>query len=281
MARAPSIDLHVHSTYSDGLLTPDELARRAVRHNITAIAITDHDTMAGSGEKEEACRRHGLAFVPGVELSCERDGREVHILSLFADPKSPLVARIDDLSLSRRERMELMLERLLRLGLRVDMAELPVADDGVYGRPHLARALIAKGFVKTVNEAFAKYLYDDGPVHIAKRRLTVSGGVELAHALGGIAILAHPGVSGWAGDLDSFAAEGIDGVEVYHPKHGGETIAKLLRYCRERGLLPSGGSDFHGPADGAEVGSARVPVDLLAPLTDRAAERKGQGHGIL
>ncbi len=281
MARTASIDLHVHSTFSDGLLSPDELARRAVLHNVTALAITDHDSMAGSADKEEACRRHGLTYVPGVELSCEQDGREVHILSLFADPKSPSLPRIDDLSLSRRERMEEMLERLLRLGFRVDMADLPVAEDGVYGRPHLARALIAKGIVKSVNEAFAKYLYDNGPVHIAKRRLTVAGGVDMAHALGGVAILAHPGVSGWAGELDSFASEGIDGVEVYHPKHGGELIAKLLRFCRERGLLPSGGSDFHGPGDGAEVGSARVPVDLLAPLAELAAERKGQGHGIL
>ncbi len=279
MARAPSIDLHVHSNFSDGLLTPDELARRAVLHNVTVLAITDHDTLAGSADKAAACRRHGLVAVTGVELSCEREGKEVHILSLFADPDSPAVARIGGLSLSRRDRMALMLERLSKLGIAIAMAELPVADDGVYGRPHLARAMVAKGVVKSVNEAFARYLYDAGPVHIDKERLSVAEGVRLAHDLGGVAVLAHPGVSGWVGSLEFFAAEGMDGVEVYHPKHGGETIAKLLRSCREFGLLASGGSDFHGPGDGSEVGSARVPVDLLEPLAAMARERKR--HGIL
>lgn len=274
MARNTSIDLHVHSLFSDGRLPPAELAELAVRHNVTALAITDHDTMSGSGEKLEACLRHGIECVIGVELSCELNGSEAHILSLFADPDSPAVSRIGELSHSRYSRMEGMLERLEKMGIRIAMDDLPVAADGVYGRPHLARAMVEKGMVKNIGEAFARYLYDSGPVHIDKHRLTAQEGIALAREMGGVSVLAHPGVSGWLGSLDAFVEMGLDGVEVYHPKHGGETIAKLLRYCRERNLLVSGGSDFHGPGDGPDIGAARVPVDLLEPLRRLASERK-------
>lgn len=274
MGRNTSIDLHVHSTFSDGRLRPAELAELAVRHNVTALAITDHDTMAGSGEKAEACLRHGIECVIGVEMSCERDGNEAHILSLFADPDSPAIPRIDELSISRFSRMEAMLGRLEKMGIRIAMDELPVAADGVYGRPHLARAMVEKRIVKSVGEAFARYLYDSGPVHIDKLRLSAREGISLAKEMGGVSILAHPGVSGWLGDLDAFVEMGLDGIEVYHPKHGGETIAKLLRYCRDHDLLVSGGSDFHSPGDGPDIGAARVPEDLLEPLRRLASERK-------
>lgn len=276
MPKNVSIDLHVHSSFSDGRLTPEELAQRAQRNNVAALAITDHDTIAGGEEKMAACARYGIECVAGVELSCELDGKEAHILSLYAAPDADAIAAIQSLSLSRCDRMAAMLEKLDGLGIHFSMSDLPVASEGVYGRPHLARAMVAKGVVKSVNEAFARYLYDSGPIHIAKTRLTAKEGIELAKAMGGVSILAHPGVSGWLGNLDEFAALGLDGVEVYHPKHGGETIAKLLRYCRERKLLVSGGSDFHSPGDGPDVGSANVPTDLLEPLAELAAKRKGR-----
>lgn len=274
MARTPSIDLHVHSNFSDGKLTPDEVAALAVKHNVVALAITDHDTLTGWEEKDRACRAHGIECVCGVELSCELEGRETHILSLFADPESPAVARMNNLGESRFARMERMLERLAKMGIHVGMDDLPVAADGVYGRPHLARALVAKGIVKNVSEAFARYLYDGGPVHIDKTRLTAAEGIAMAKDLGGVAVLAHPGVSELIPSLEEFVAMGLDGVEVYYPKHGDETVARLLRFCRERNLLVSGGSDFHSPDDGPDVGATRTPPDVLEPLRRRAAERK-------
>ena len=276
MPRNLTIDLHVHSSYSDGRLSPDELAERAAKNNVTALAITDHDTLSGAADKADACLRHGVEYVAGVELSCELDGREAHILSLFADPDADAAGRIGELSACRSKRMAAMLDKLGRLGIHVNMADLPVAADGVYGRPHLARALVARGVVKSVNEAFARYLYDSGPVHIAKTRLGVGEGIDLAKQMGGVAVLAHPGVSGLLGDLDYFVEQGLDGVEVHHPKHGGETVAKLLRYCREKGLLASGGSDFHSPGDGPDIGSAMVPTDLLIPIRELAEKRKGR-----
>lgn len=274
MPRNASIDLHVHSTFSDGRLTPDELAARARERNVTALAVTDHDTMSGAEEKRDACRRHGIACVAGVELSCELRGREAHILSLFAEPDERVAEQIDKLSLSRFNRMGAMLDKLAGIGIRLSMEDLPVAADGVYGRPHLARALVERGVVKSVNEAFARYLYDTGPVHIAKTRLQAGEGIELAKSMGGVAVLAHPGVSGLIGDLDEFVELGLDAVEAYHPKHGGETVAGLLRYCRDRGLLVSGGSDFHSPGDGPDIGAAKVPEDVLVPLRELAEKRK-------
>ncbi len=268
------IDLHVHSTYSDGKLTPAELAARARHHNVIALAITDHDSMAGSAEKLAACEAEGIECISGVELSCELDGDEAHILSLFADPASPEIAMLGSMQDSRETRMVSMLDKLSHMGIHIDMAELPVAKDGMYGRPHLARALVARGICKSVNEAFARFLYDGGPVHIAKSRLTAADGIAFAKRLGGISILAHPGISGLIPHLDKFVQLGLEGVEVYHPKHSGETIAKLLRYCRERNLLVSGGSDFHAPGDGAEIGSSKVPVDVLEPLRSAATSRK-------
>ncbi len=269
-----TLDLHVHSLYSDGRLEPEELAARAARNNVAALAVTDHDTMAGAAEKAAACARRGIECVHGVEISCELRGGEAHILSLFADPDSPELGRIDFLSASRKRRMERMLEKLAAIGIDIRMEDLPVPADGVYGRPHLARALMAKGVVKSVNEAFKRYLYDAGPVHTEKTRLPAEEGIAVAKRLGGVAVLAHPGVSGWLGDLDEFARLGLDGVEVYHPKHGGETVARLLRLCGEKGLLVSGGSDFHSPGEGADIGSVKMPADIIDPLRRRAAERK-------
>lgn len=271
MAKSKTIDLHVHSRYSDGRMTPAELAVRAAHNNVIALAITDHDTMAGAEEKLAACREAGLEGVAGVELSCQHEGREAHILSLFADPASPWTGRLEELGKARENRMALMLERMERLGVKLDMDELPVERGGIFGRPHLARALMERGVVKSVNEAFARYLYDDGPVYVPKTSFPADEGIDLAKRLGGVAVLAHPGASNWVAKIGDFAAMGVDGVEAYHPKHGGETVAKLLRTCRELGLLVSGGSDFHSPGDSPDIGSARVPADLLEPLRERAA----------
>lgn len=268
-----SIDLHVHSRYSDGCLTPGELAARAAHNNVVALAITDHDTLEGAGEKAAACAEAGLACVSGVELSCEFEGGEAHILSLFADPASDWTRRLLELTAARENRMLAMLDRLARMGIKVGFADLP-SDGGAMGRPHLARALVAKGVVKSVSEAFGRYLYDKGPVHIAKTRLPAAEGVDLAKRLGGVAILAHPAVSGLSGALDAFRAMGIDGLEAYHPKHGGGTVASLLGYCRAHRLLVSGGSDFHAPGESHDIGSQRAPRELLEPLRERAARHR-------
>lgn len=273
MAKAKSVDLHVHSVFSDGMLAPADVVRRAAKHNVVALAITDHDTLGGAAEKIAACGEAGVECVVGVELSCEYEGREVHLVSLGADPDSPWTSRLEEMRLARERRMDEMLGRLESLGVRLGMGDIPM-DGDVYGRPHLARALVAKGVVKSVNEAFARYLYDDGPVHVAKKRFAFAEGVDLAKRLGGVAVVAHPGVSGLLDVLDDLMRIGADGVEAYNPKHGAETVARVLRFARERGVLVSGGSDFHAPGEGAEVGSQRVPPEVLDPIRELAEKRK-------
>lgn len=268
-----SMDLHVHSCYSDGRLSPAELAARAVHNNVVALAICDHDTLEGAAEKEGACRAAGIVPVSGVELSCQLDGSEVHILSLFADPDSACAAMLDELRDARERRMSAMLEKLSRLGIRLELSDLP-SEVGVLGRPHLARALMEKGYVKSISEAFGRYLYDEGPVHISKRRLTAAEGIDLAQRLGGAAILAHPGVSRLLGNLDELRALGLDGIEVHHPRHGGTAVASLLRYCRDHNLVVSGGSDFHAPGESPDIGSQRVPRDLLDDIREVAYSRR-------
>lgn len=275
MPRPPTIDLHVHSVYSDGRLTPEEIAARARGNGVVAVAMTDHDTLAGWEGKRAACDRAGVECVCGVELSCETSGRETHILSLFADPDSEGGARLEELRRERKNRMLAMLDNFSRLGVSLTLEDLPNGHGGSYGRPHLARALVKKGVVKTVNEAFGRYLYDKGPVNVPKRRLPADEGIALAKSLGGVAILAHPGISGVIDKLDVLRSFGLDGVEAYHPKHGGETVAMLLEYCARHEMLVSGGSDFHAVGEGPDIGSMRVPPELLDRLRETAARRKG------
>lgn len=271
MAKNYSIDLHVHSSFSDGRLDPMALAARAAFNNVSAVAVTDHDTFDGHEQKAAACRKAGVELVPGLELSCEFSGREAHVLCLFVDTESPWMGRLSELRAARENRMVGMLERLADMGIRLTLDDIP-ANGGVYGRPHLARAMVAKGVVKSVNEAFARFLYDDGPAYVAKMRLPFAEGVDLAKRLGAVAVVAHPGISGLLGSLDDLRRMGIDGIEAYHPKHGGETLASLLRYCRDRGMLVSGGSDFHAPGESPDIGSQRVPRELLEPLREAAAK---------
>ncbi len=270
MVAGKIIDLHVHSNFSDGKLAPDALAARAKFNNVSVMAVTDHDTLEGVDANAAACRDNGVEFIPGVEISTRFDNKETHILSLFVDPASAARPRLEELRNARAVRMTKMLERLGKFNMILTFDDLPY-DGGAVGRPHLARAMVEKGYVKNVSEAFGRYLYDDGPVYMPKLQLSVKEGIDLARSLGGVPILAHPGPSGLLPHLDEIMAMGMDGVECYHPKHGGETIAKLLRFCREKNLLVSGGSDFHAPGETPDIGSQKVPYDVLEPLRLHAA----------
>ncbi|MDR3210556.1 MAG: PHP domain-containing protein [Planctomycetota bacterium] len=269
----PSIDLHVHSTFSDGKLSPKELVERAVRNRVVAMAICDHDSLSGAEEKEAACASAGVECVPAVEVSCSHQEYEVHVLGLYVDPFSPWRKKLDAISQAREGRMLAMLNKLSSLGMPIKREDLPL-DSFAIGRPHLARALMEKRYVRSVSEAFARFLYDDGPVYVKKTRLEAEEGIDLVHRLGGVAILAHPGVSNLLDRLDILKSLGIDGIEVYYPNHEGKTVTKLLRYCSEQGLLVTGGTDFHAPGESPEIGSLRVPTDLLKLIRERAEHNR-------
>lgn len=270
------VDLHTHTNFSDGRLDPEELVEEAVWHGLSALALTDHDNVEGLERFQAACRQKGVEGVDGVELSCEHEGREVHIVGLFIKPSEAFCALLDSVKRERELRMEKMLSRLSEIGIEIPMEEVPQEAGRSFGRPHLARALVERGVVRNVGEAFARYLGDQGPAYVAKSRFAVRMGIDLVHEIGGISVLAHPGASGLVDRIPDFAALGVMAVEAPYPKHTPEEERKVRALCAQHGLLVSGGSDFHGNGDGRDLGQPPIGYAVLEALKERLAEvRKG------
>jgi predicted metal-dependent phosphoesterase TrpH len=259
------VDLHAHSTASDGAASPSDLVAAARGANLAAIAITDHDTVAGVHEASAAAARLGIRLVPGVELSAVDASGETHLLGLHLSDLDALDGRLAELREMRRTRAERMVQRLNALGVRVTMEDvLAQAAGGAIGRPHVARALIGKGWAPDMRTAFDRYLAAGRPGYVEKDRLSLADAIAIVHSAGGLAVLAHPGASATAERLKALAALGLDGVEVRHPSHDDGEIGRLLALAERLGLLPSGGSDWHGQADGTRVlGVMKVPSQWL------------------
>lgn len=265
------IDLHTHTIFSDGTLTPEALLEEAHWKGLSALAVTDHDHIGALPRAMEAGGREGVEVVPGVELSCESAGQEVHILGLLITPTEALEEQLTQMRENRKTRMEEMLDRLHDMNINLTMEDLPQVEGNSFGRPHLAQLLLQKGYVRSIAEAFARYIGDDKPGYVAKLRWSVEEGIRLIHEAGGLACLAHPGASGNLDWIPSYATLGLDGIEVYYPKHSPQMEQTLLGACRTHGLVVCGGSDYHAHEYGAELGVPRIPYAVL----ERLRERKG------
>jgi 3',5'-nucleoside bisphosphate phosphatase len=262
---ASFVDLHVHSTASDGTRPPDEVVREAKRIGLSAIALTDHDTLDGIAAATDAGVALGVRVVPGIELSAVEGDAETHILGLHLSDARQLETQLVALRDMRRGRAERIVVRLNELGVRIEMtAVLDQAAGGAIGRPHVARAMIAEGWAVDFRDAFDRYLGSGRPAYVAKERLTASDAIAAIHRAGGLAVLAHPAQSGTRERVEAFARAGIDGVEIRHPSHSPEDIARLTALVDFFGLVPSGGSDWHGAAEGARtLGMMRIPEAWL------------------
>jgi hypothetical protein len=245
---------------------------------VSVWSLTDHDTVAGQEGAAAAAREQGLRFVPGIELSVflgdEGEGREVHVLGHFVDPAHPSLRRFEDLLADhRRGRMGRILERLGKLGIRVTLEEVVACSGGkTLGRPHVARAVVAAGAAPSVREAFDRWLGEGRPAYVGRYRLSAADAVALVRGAGGVATLAHPGVSRVGRvDLAELRRIGFEGVEVRHPEHSPGQVEEYRRLARELGLVPTAGSDFHGPAINPErvIGSAGMAPEDLAALEAR------------
>ena len=269
------VDLHAHSTASDGSRAPADVVREAKRIGLAAIALTDHDTVAGIAEATAAAEELGLRVVPGVELSAVEGDVETHILGLHLSDTRELEAKLIALRDMRRTRAERMVVRLNELGVRIDFAAvLEQAAGGAIGRPHVARAMIAEGWAVDFRDAFERYLGNGRPAYVTKERLAVSEATALIHRAGGLAILAHPSHSGTRERIAAFVEQGMDGIEVRHPSHSAEDTARLAALVEHFSLVPSGGSDWHGSADGPRtLGMMRVPADWLRRQDNRIRVR--------
>lgn len=265
------VDLHAHTMASDGSATPAELVAAARAAELTAVAVTDHDSVDGVAAAREAAR-NGIRVIAGVELSAFEGELEVHVLGLHLADPAKVDTTLRELQTARRVRGEAIVGMLNTLGIPVTFAAvLREAGDGAVGRPHVARALIAGGWVSDQREAFDRYLGTGRPAHVPKARVSVERAVATIHEAGGVAVWAHPGREGTLDRLTSLAGRGLDGVEVRHPGHGAEDIARLATLAEHLGLLPSGGSDWHGAGEGPRVlGAMRVPAEWSDQLEARA-----------
>lgn len=269
-------DLHFHSTASDGVESPESLAAFAAAAGLSVAVLTDHDAVHGVQAFVAAARGTGLVAAGGAELSVDEAGQDVHLLGLFVDPDEPLLtSRLSELREVRERRAERMVERLAALGIALDLERLRAeVGDGAFGRPHVARALVAVGAVASVEEAFERYLADGAPAFVPKAKWSLGEAIASVRAAGGLAVLAHPV---WYADVPGLLRKGLglglDGVEVFHPDNDGRE-EDLLAEAETLGLLVSGGSDFHSPAYGCPVGGRRVGRPLWERLAEAAVARR-------
>lgn len=276
------IDLHSHTRHSDGQRTPDELLTEAAAAGVSVLSVTDHDTVSGLLECERAANERGVRFVPGIELSCELNGREVHLLGHFLDPRSPgLRALATEMLAERRERMERMVARAQERGFRGVTMERVIANSGGenLGRPHLARALIDCGHAISMKDAFERYLKTKGALWVDRRRLGLREAIQLVHDAGGTASLAHPGANKVSQqELKSVAPLGLDAVEALHPEHVPTQVEAYERWAAELGMLVTAGSDYHGPAvqPDRRLGDRTLSAERFAALEERAAGHRAR-----
>ena len=274
------IDLHIHSTHSDGSDTPARLVELGRRAGLRAMALTDHDTMAGTEDFLVACRAHGMTGISGIEISVDVDGGpgSLHILGYGMDPHHPAIHKNLGWVLDGRAwRNERIVEKLNELGLELNLDEVRAyAGEDVVARPHIARALIGRGYVATVAEAFDKYLAKGRPAYIDRYRLNPEEGISMIRETGGIAVIAHPFT--WENDdarleagLRTLQSFGLSGIEAIYSEYTPEQTVTLLRLAKRLGLLVTGGSDYHGLAKpdialGRGFGALSVPDTCLPPL---------------
>lgn len=272
------IDLHAHTTASDGTMSPNDLVILAKKHGIEAIAITDHDTVEGIPEALAAGEREGIEVIPGFELSVEHNPGSMHILGLLIDHENEqLNESLREIQASRATRNPKIIEKLNEFGLNVSMEEVEkISGGGQLGRPHIAAALIKKRYVRTVQEAFDKYLKKGASAYFERQRLTRGETVDMIHGAGGLVIIAHPGTLGVNGQqLDSLLQElkdvGFDGIEVFYNNHSQVEEDRLMQAADKFGFLISGGTDFHGenkPAIkiGVGYGNMAIPYEVLQEM---------------
>ncbi len=275
------IELHAHSTASDGVLDPADLVARAAAVGVTTLALTDHDTVQGCPEAMAAGERLGVAVVPGIELSVRVDRGTFHLLGYFREPAPPaLMARMDEIAGSRERRNAQILARLAALGAPVEEADVRARATGRVGRPHIARALVAAGYCADIGDAFDRYLGAEAPAYVAAGAIGPEESVRLVKAAGGAASIAHPGTllldaAELAALVASLVPCGLDAIEAYRGDTPVDEQAAYAALAAQHGLLATGGSDYHGPAleeYGRVLGSCGEPGPdpaALSGLLDR------------
>ena len=265
-------DLHLHTIYSDGTYTPQELVKESKRVGLSAIAVVDHDTIDGITPTMNAGRLEGLEVLSGIELSAEYLGKEIHILGYLIDHESPqLKIQLDKLKNNRIERIYKIIAKLKEeTGVVLNPESVfKIGNGGAVGRLHVARAMVKEGLVGSISEAFQRYIGDRCPGYVLGFKFTPSQAIKLIKDIGGIPVLAHPYIIRNDDIIAEFVKEGIMGLEVYYPEHTQGMINFYVEFCRKNNLLLTGGSDCHGAAKPeVRIGSLKIPYELVDKLKE-------------
>ena len=273
------VDLHLHSCVSDGRFSPAEVVTKAAAAGLTVIALTDHDNVDGIAPALEAAKKFpGLKVIPGVEISTDEPDGEVHVLGYFIDYTHPeLLATLQTMRESRQGRAQGMVTKLAGLGMPVEWKRVQeIAGDGSIGRPHIAQALLEKGYITTIKEAFDKYIAFGGPAYVEREKITPAEAVELILRAGGLPVLAHPlFINNPETLIARLKPSGLAGIEVYYGQYTQEQIRTLAGLADKYGLTATGGSDYHGLDDNAEtmMGTVNVPMSAAEKLITLAEHR--------
>jgi predicted metal-dependent phosphoesterase TrpH len=279
---AATIDLHLHTLASDGRLTPTELIQMVVKNGLKTISVTDHDSTEGLAEAYEAAKEFpDLRIIPGIEMSADIPGDEVHVLGYFLDyHDEEFQAKLTEFRMGRVGRAQVMVEKLDALGKPVEWERvMHFAGDGTVGRPHIALAMVEAGYFKEPKEAFEEYLGNDGLAYYDRPKLAPAAGVEMIKKVGGVPVLAHPT---FMNDLEAGIANlkkvGLMGMEVYYAQYDDDTVRHLARLAKEYDLIPCGGSDYHGMGNSGEPlpGTLGPPEETIALLEEAAAKAKSE-----
>jgi len=271
-----NVDLHCHSTASDGALAPAALVARAHENGVRVLALTDHDTVEGCARMGAACQTAGIEFIPGTELTAEQDGNELHILGYFLDTQnSRLLSEITKFQSVRQNRIREMVARLNELDVPLKVDDVfALANCRSPGRPHVARAMVKAGLSGSLDEAFERYLKKGRPAWVPKMKMSAGEGIELIHQAGGLAVLAHPGLNRTDESIPALVEAGLDGIECFHTKHSTTTSEHYLEITDQYNLLVTGGSDCHGMSKGKPlIGTVKLPYTHVEKLKEAVARR--------
>ena len=262
-------DLHVHTTESDGTLTPQLLVKAALKSSLAAIAIVDHDTVGAIAEAQTAAAGTDLEIIPGLELTAQHENQEIHILGYFLDYHNELLLeKLKIVALNRVERVYKIVKNLKDLGLSLDpQTVFDISGRGTVGRLHIAKSLLQDGLVDSTAEAFRKYIGDKSPAYVLGFRFTPSEAIALIKQAGGVAVIAHPYMLHNDALIPEFAGYGLQGIEVYYPEHSQSMINFYLDLAKKLNLLVTGGSDFHGAVKpDVKLGMIKIPWELVEKL---------------
>jgi predicted metal-dependent phosphoesterase TrpH len=270
-------DLHLHTYFSDGNFTPEELAALGKTHGLAAMALTDHDTVEGCPRMAAACAAEGIEFITGTELTAEQDGVELHLLGYCMDVENEkLLSEVGRFQAVRQNRIGEMVAKLnaIDVPLKVE-AVFEIANCRSPGRPHVARALVKAGLCHSLDEAFDRFLKVGRPGWVPKCKISAGDAIRLIQQAGGVAVMAHPGLNKSDDVIPKMAEQGLDGIECFHTKHSAAAAKHYLKLAEDFHLLVTGGSDCHGTNKGRPlVGSVKLPYQYVEKLKQRAAERR-------